>query len=202
MNSDVSYVREYNVQAASSNPDGNYQKLLQRRQDRCGSAKRLPGIAAAFEQTLTFVENLKLNQHKTVIDKNRLSTQMLKENNGDNKSLSPQQLRYQLNIKLEYLIRTRVIQPHRVINRTNILPTPTIKSKVKPTLGSKENLNRTRPSYLNQSSEKILASSSTTTIDTIVTQDDLVDKDSYGDNDEAFEEMVEEENINFSQQQP
>jgi len=198
----VSYVREYNVPAASSNPDGNYQKLLQRRQDRAGSAKRLPGIAAAFEQTLTFVENLKLNQHKTVIDKNRLSTQIFKENNSDNKSLSPQQLRYQLNIKLEYLIRTRVIQPHRVINRTNILPTPPIKSKVKPTLGSKENLNRTRPSYLKQSSEKIMASSSTTTIDTIVTQDDLVDKDSYGDNDEAFEEMVEEENINLSQQQP
>lgn len=213
MNSDVSYAREYIVQTSSinhhnnnlssSNLDGNCQKLLQRRQDRCGSAKKLPGgLATTFEQTMTFVENLKRNQHKTVIDKSRLSTQIFKENNSDNKSLTPQQLRYQLNLKLEHLIRTRVIEPHRVINRTNILPTPIIKSKGTPILVPKENFNRLIPSYLNQSTEKILVSSSVTTIDTIINQDDLVDKESFGDNDEACEEMVEEENITFLQQQP
>jgi len=57
-------------------------------------------------------------------------------------------------------------------------------------------------SYLNQSREKTVVSSSTTTTNTTIIQDDFVDKDSFGDNDEAFEEMVEEENLNFLQQQP
>jgi hypothetical protein len=57
-------------------------------------------------------------------------------------------------------------------------------------------------SYLNQSREKNDASSLTATTNTTIIQDDLVDKDSLEDNDEAFEEMVEEENLNFLQQQP
>jgi len=186
---------------SSSNSNGNYQKILQRRQDLCNSAKKSTATATTFEQTLTFIEQLKRNQHRSITEMNNLSTQIPKDNNNNNekKSLTPQELCYQLNLKLEYLIRTRAIEQHRVINRTNILPSPKIiKSKTTP----RENFNRTTISYLNQSREKTVVSSSTTTTNTTIIQDDLVDKDSFGDNDEAFEEMVEEENLNFLQQQP
>jgi len=186
---------------SSSNSNFNYQKLLHRRQDLCNSAKKSTGTATTVEQTLTFIEQLKRNQHRSITEMNNLSTQIPKDNNNNNekKSLTPQELCYQLNLKLEYLIRTRGIEQHRVINRTNILPSSKIiKSKTTP----RENFNRTTISYLNQSREKTVVSSSTTTTNTTIIQDDLVDKDSFGDNDEAFEEMVEEENLNFLQQQP
>jgi hypothetical protein len=116
----------------------------------------------------------------------------------DKKTLTPQELSYQLNLKLDYLIRTRAIERHRVINRTNILPsTKMVKSKITP----RENLNQTAMAYISQAREKNVVSSTRTTNTTVI-QDDLVDKDSLGDNDEAFEEMVEEENLTFLQQQP
>jgi hypothetical protein len=71
------------------------------------------------------------------------------------------------------------------------------KSKTTP----RENFNQTTLAYISQTRENNIVSASTTTNTTIV-HDDLVDKDSFGDNDEAFEEMVEEENITFLQQQP
>jgi hypothetical protein len=185
---------------SSSNSNLNYQKLLQRRQDLCNSAKKSTGTATTVEQTLTFIEQLKRNQHRSITEMNNLSTQISKDNNNnEKKSLTPQELCYQLNLKLEYLIRTRGIEQHRVVNRTNMLPTPKIiKSKSIP----RENFNRPTMSYLNQSREKNDASSLTATTNTTIIQDDLVDKDSLEDNDEAFEEMVEEENLNFLQQQP
>lgn len=206
MNSDVSYIRAYIVPLTStdhhplttSNPNGTYQKLLHRRQELCNSARRSPKTVGAFDQTLTFIEQLKRNQHRSVTEVNQ--HQMPKEMPLDKKTLSPQELCYQLNLKLEYLIRTRVIDRSRLINRTNILPsTKPIKSKTTP----RENFNQTTLAYtcLNQAREKNIVSASTTTNTTII-HDDLVDKDSYGDNDEAFEEMVEEENITFLQQQP
>jgi hypothetical protein len=184
---------------SSSNPNGNYQKLLQRRQDLCHSAKKSPRIATTFDQTLTFIEQLKCNQYRSITERNRLSNQIPQDMGIDGKTLTPQELCYQLNLKLEYLIRTRVIERHRVINQRYILPsTNLIKSKTT----SRENLNRTAFAYLNQSRETNVVSSSTTTTNTTIIQDDLDDKDSFGDNDEAvFEEMVEEENINFLQQQ-
>lgn len=67
----------------------------------------------------------------------------------------------------------------------------------------RENLNRTALSYLSQSREKnVVSSSTTTTTNTTIVQEDFVEKDSLVDNDEAFEEMVEEENLTFLQQQP
>jgi len=212
MNSDVSYVRAYIVplsssdhphhhhHLSSSNSISNYQKLLNRRQDLCNSAKKSSGTTTNCEHTLTFIEQLKRNQHRSITGVNCLSTQIPKDNNTDKNNLTPQELCYQLNLKLEYLIRTRVIEQHRVINRTNILPsTKLIKSKTTP----RENFNQTALAYLSQSREKnVLSSSTLTTTDATLIPDDLVDKDSFGDNDEAFEEMVEEENLNFLQEQP
>ncbi len=200
MNSDVSFVRAYIVPATSSNSNGNYQRLLNRRQELCNSAKKPSATSVTtFEQTVTFVEQLKRNQHRSITDTTYSTTQITKENN-EKKTLTPQELSYQLNLKLEYLIRTRVIERHRVVNRMNNLPTATpVKSKITP----RENLNRTSLSYLSKTREKnVVSSSTTTTTNTTIIQDDFIDKDSFGDNDEAFEEMVEEENINFSQQQP
>jgi hypothetical protein len=198
MNSDVSFVRAYIVPSQSSTLNGSFQKLLHRRQDLCNSAKKPPSTVTTIEQTLTFIEQLKRNQHKSLTDVNHSSTQIPKENGVDKKTLTPNELCYQLNIKLEYLIRTRVIERNRVINRSNILPQTPSKSKATP----RETLNRTTLSYLNQSRQTNVVSSSTTTTNTTLVQEDLVDKDSLGDNDEAFEEMVEEENITFLQQQP
>lgn len=203
MNSDVSYIRAYIVPISSSNSNGNYQKLLHRRQELCNSAKKPPESVTTFEQTLTFIEQLKRNKHRSITEINRLSTCIPDEISIEKKNLTPQELSYQLNLKLEYLIRTRVIEQHRVINRTNILPTPKIiKAKTTP----RENLNRTALAYLSQTREKNVVSSTTvttaTTTNTTIIQDDFGDKDSFGDNDEAFEEMVEEENLNFLQQQP
>jgi hypothetical protein len=207
MNSDISYVRAYiaplsssdHHHLSSSNSNGNYQRLLHRRQEVCNSAKNIPGSATTFEQTLTFIEQLKRNQHRSVTEMNRVVTQIPKEHIIERRNLTPQELCYQLNLKLEYLIRTRAIEQHRVINRTNLLPTPRItRSKTTP----RENLNKTSLAYLNQSREKNVVSSTTITTNTTLVQDDLIDKDSFGDNDEAFEEMVEEENLNFIQQQP
>ncbi|CAF3839944.1 unnamed protein product [Adineta steineri] len=208
MNPDVSFVFDYIVPISLShqylssvNSDGNHQKLLQRRQELSNSTTKLPELTTTttFQQTLTFVENFKRNQHKSITDKSRVLLQIPQENTNDNKTLTPQQLRYQLNLKLEQLIRTRVIEPHRVINRSNILPASPIKSKIVP----KENFPRIIiPSYLNRSVDKSIISLSTTTINTTVTQDDLIDKDSLGENDEACEEMMEEEIITFLQQQP
>ncbi|UJR26634.1 hypothetical protein I4U23_007952 [Adineta vaga] len=198
MNSDGSFALRYIVPIPLLNTDNNYPKLLQRRQELPSYDRKLPAISTTYEKTLTFVENFKYNQQKTIIGKTRQLSQLPKENDSDKKPLTPQQLCYQLNLKLEYLIRTRVIEQHRVISRSSILPTKPIKSK---TL-SKDPLNRTIPPIINRSREKTMFSSSTTTINTIVTQEDLIDKESIGDNDEACEEMVEEENITFLQQQP
>ena len=184
-----SYALQYIVPVSILNNDDNYPKLLQRRQELTDSDRKLPAIAAKFEQTLTFVENLKCNQQKPIVGKTRLSTLLPKEIDGEKKPLTPQQLCYQLNLKLEYLIRTRAIEQHRVISRTSILPTRPIKTKTV----CKESLNR--------SVEKTIVSSSMTTINSTATQEDLVDKDSIGDNDEACEEMVEEENVTLLQQQ-
>ncbi|CAF0838743.1 unnamed protein product [Rotaria sordida] len=208
MNLDVSFVRSYIVPTSSSghhhphhvslsNSNGNYQKLLQRRQDLCNSARKRPEITATFEQTITFIEQLKRNQHKSVTDINRLPIQIPPENNNDKKTLTPQELTYQLNLKLEYLIRTRVIERHRVITRTNILPRTPSKSRTTP----RENYNRTTLSDISQSSQKLVVSLSTTTTNTTILQDDLADKESFEENDEVFEELIEEENINFLQQQ-
>jgi hypothetical protein len=204
MNSDVSYIRAYIVPHTSndyhhhltpSNSNGNYQKLLHRRQDLCNSARRSPKTVATYEQTLTFIEQLKRNQHRSMTEVNH---QIPAEIVTDKKTLTPQELSYQLNLKLDYLIRTRAIERHRVINRTNILPsTKMVKSKITP----RENLNQTAMAYISQAREKNVVSSTRTTNTTVI-QDDLVDKDSLGDNDEAFEEMVEEENLTFLQQQP
>lgn len=204
MNSDVSYIRAYIVPISSSDhhSSSSNQKLLNRRQELCTSARKPSTTLTTFEQTLTFIEQLKRNQHRSMTEMNRLSTQISKDNLPQQKSLTPRELSYQLNLKLENLIRTRVIEQHRVISRTNLLPTPKIiKAKTTP----RENLNKTTLAYLSQTREKNVVSSSTitTTTNTTIIQDDFVDKDSFGDNDdEAFEEMVEEENINFLQQQP
>jgi hypothetical protein len=118
----------------------------------------------------------------------------------DRKILTPQELCYQVNLKLDYLIRTRGIERHRLMTQINILPsTKMIKSKTTP----RENFNQTALAYLNESQEINVVSSSTMTTNTATSiRDDLVDKESFGDNDEACEEMVEEENVNFLQAQP
>lgn len=201
----VSYVRSYIVPAASSNyhhnlpsshSNGNYQKLLKRRQELCNSAKKATGITA-FEQTITFLEQFKHHQHRSIVDINCSATKIPQANNDEKRTLTPRELCSQLNFKLEHLIRTRVIEPHRVISRTNILPTTPIKSRITP----RENLNRTTLSDICQSREKNVFSSSTVTTNMTIFQDDLVDKDSFGDNDEIFEEMIEEENIHFLPEQ-
>ncbi len=204
MNSDVSYIRAYIVPLTStdhhhlntSNSNGNYQKLLHRRQELCNSARRSPKTVVTYDQTLTFIEQLKRNQHRSITEANhQIPTEII----ADKKTLTPQELCYQLNLKLEYLIRTRAIERHRVVNRTNILPsTKLIKSKTTP----RENFNQTAMAYFSPTREKNVVSSSTMTTNTTIIQDDFVDKDSMGDNDEAFEEMVEEENLTFLQQQP
>ena len=207
MNSDISYIRAYIVPVTStdhrpmptSNTNGTYPKLLQRRQELCSSARRSLGTAPTFDQTITFIEQLKRNQHRSVADVNRLSTQTCQEAGNDRKTLTPQELCYQLNLKLEYLIRTRVIERHRVINQRTILPPTNFMKTTTP----RENCNRTTLSYLSQSREKNVVSSSTTTMtNTTIVQDESVEKDSLVDNDEAFEEMVEEEALTFLQQQP
>jgi hypothetical protein len=197
MNSNGTFALQYVVPVSSLTPDGHYPKLLQRRQEPTSSDRRLPAISTNFEQTLTFVENFKRHQNNTVPEKTRLSLLLPRESDNDKKPLTPQQLCYQLNLKLENLIRTRVIEQHRVMNRSSILPTKPLKSKTLP----KEPLSRTTPSIVSRSTTKNTAISSMTTIVTSVTRDDLADKDSLGDNDEAFEEMVEEENIALLQQQ-
>src|SRR2546430_1371118 len=113
MNPDISYVRAYimpltstdhsHLHLSSTNSNGNYQKLLHRRQDLCHSAKKSPRIATTFEQTLSFIEQLKCNQHRSITEMNRLTNQIPKDIGTDGKSLTPQELCYQLNLKLEYL---------------------------------------------------------------------------------------------------
>jgi hypothetical protein len=200
MNSDVSFVRAYIVPSSPTNQNGNYQRLLHRRQEVCNSAKKPLGTTK-LEQTITFIEQLKRNQHRSTTNMNYSTTQITKENNNEKKTLTPQELTYQLNLKLEYLIRTRVIERNRVINRTSILPKAMSVSPTKSKITPRENLNQTTLSYLSKTRQQNVVSSSTTTNTTVI-QDDFVDKDSFGDNDEAFEEMVEEENITFLQQQP
>lgn len=208
MHSDISYIRAYIVPITStdhrhistSNTNGNYPKILQRRQEFCSSARRSVGTATTYDQTLTFIEQLKRNQHRSVVDINRLPTQMSQDVGPISKTLTPQDLSYQLNLKLEYLIRTRVIDRHRVVHQPSSLPSTKL---LKPaTTTPRENLNRTTLSYLSRTREKNVVSSSTTTTNTTIVQDDSVEKDSMGDNDEAFEEMVEEEALTFLQQQP
>jgi hypothetical protein len=181
----------------SSNSNGNYQKLLHRRPDLSNSSKKSTGTTTSFEQTLTFIEQLKRNQHRSITEMNR---QIPREMGTDRKILTPQELCYQVNLKLDYLIRTRGIERHRLMTQMNILPsTKMIKSKTTP----RENFNQTALAYLNESQEINVVSSSTMTTNTATSiRDDLVDKESFGDNDEACEEMVEEENVNFLQAQP
>ncbi len=203
MNSDVSYIRAYAVPVSStdhhlpsSNSNGNYQKLLHRRPDLCNSSKKSNGTTTTFEQTLTFIEQLKRNQHRSITEMNH---QIPREMGTERKILTPQELCYQVNLKLDYLIRTRAIERHRLMTQMNILPsTKMIKSKTTP----RENFNQTALAYLNESRENNVLSSSTMTTNTTSIRDDLVDKESFADNDEAFEEMVEEENVNFLQAQP
>ncbi|CAF3184409.1 unnamed protein product [Rotaria sp. Silwood2] len=214
MNLDVSFVRSYIVPVSSSghhhhhhhlsssNSNANFQKLLQRRQDLCNSAKKRPEITTKFDQTITFIEQLKRNQHKSLADVNRLSRQIPQENSNDKRTLTPQDLSNQVNLKLEYLIRTRVIERHRVVTRTSILPRTPVKSRITPRITPRDSYNQTTLSDISQSSPKHIVSSSTTTTNTTIFQDDLVDKESFEENDEIFEELVEEENINFLQQQP
>ncbi|CAF3852147.1 unnamed protein product [Rotaria magnacalcarata] len=209
MNLDVSLVRSFAVpvpsgghhhhhhQVSSSNLTGTYQKLLQRRQDLCNSAKRSSEITTTFEQTVTFIDQLKRNQHRTATDINHIPH----ENNNDKKTLTPQQLSFQLNLKLDHLIRTRVIERNRVISRANTLPRSPMKSKITPTITPRENLNRTILSDISLLRQKNVVSSSTTTSNTTMLKDDLADKESFEDNDEICEELGEEENINFMQQQ-
>lgn len=207
MNSDISYIRAYMMPITStdhrhistSNTNGNYPKLLQRRQDFCNSARRSLGTATTFDQTLTFIEQLKRNQHRSVVDINRLPIQMSENVGNDRKILPPQELSYQLNLKLEYLIRTGVIGRDRVVNQKTILPSTKL---IKPATTPRENFNRTTLAYLSRTREKNVVSSSTTTTNTTIIQDDSVEKDSLVDNDEAFEEMVEEEALTFLQPQP
>lgn len=190
---------QYIVPVSSLNPTSNYPKLLQRRQEPPSSDRKLPAISTTFEQTLTFVENFKRPPFIAVAEKTRLSLPLPKETESEKKPLTPQQLCYQLNQKLENLIRTRVIEQHRVMNRSSILPSKPAKPKTLP----REPLNRTAPAVISRLTPKNItsSSSSTTLINTVVAADDLADKDSMDDNDEAFEEMVEEENIAFLQQQ-
>ena len=207
MNSDVSYIRAYIVPLTStdhhhlttSNSHGNYQTILQRRQNLCNSARKPIGNVTTFEQTLTFIEQLKRNQHRSVTEMNRFANQIPKDREMEKKMLTPQELCYQVSQKLEYLIRTRAIEKHRVISHVTALPT-TKANKIK--LTPRENFNRTAFGYLNQSRDINVISSSTITTNTTVIQDDLVDKDSSGENDETFEEIVEEENLTFIQQDP
>ena len=210
MNSDISYIRAYIVPITStdhrhmstSNSNGNYPKILQRRQEFCNSARRSLGTATTFDQTLTFIEQLKRNQHRSVVDINRLPTQMSQDVGTPSKTLTPQELSYQLNLKLDYLIRTRVIDRHRVVIQPNSLPSTKL-MKLTTATTPRENLNRTTLSYLSRTREKnVVSSSTTTTTNTTIVQDDSVEKDSLGDNDEAFEEMVEEEALTFLQQEP
>ena len=185
---------------SSLNPNSGYQKLLQRRQDLCNSAKK-PLEITTFDQTITFIEQLKRNQHRPLTDLNRSLVQAPYENNNERKTLTPRELCSQLNIKLENLIRTQAIGRHRVINRTTILPTTPIKPRIMPSITPRESFNQTTFSDLCPSRQKNVFSSSTTATNTIIFHDDLVDKDSFEDNDEVFEEMMEEENITFLQLQ-
>lgn len=190
----------YNHNLSTTSITGTYQKLLQRRQDLCSSAKRSSDVATSYEQTVTFIEQLKRNQNRAVTDINYVTTHEPQEKHyNEKKTLTPQQLSYQLNIKLDHLIRTRVIERNRVISRINILPKSPIKSKVTPMVTPREHLNRATLSDTSLLRQKDPILSSNTTANTTILQDDLVDKDSFEDNDEICEELGEEENINFLQ---
>ena len=207
MNSDISYLRTYIVPIISTDHQlapTNAQKLLHHRQDVCNSARRsTANNLTTFEQTLTFIEQLKRNQHRSITEMNHFADQLTKSaRDTQKKTLTPQELSRQVNLKLEHLIRTRVIEKHRIINQTNHLPvTKSNITKQTP----REHFNRSTLIYLNQSRETNMttASTITTTANTTVLQDDFVDKESLGDNDdEAFEEMIEEENVTFIQIEP
>lgn len=214
MNTDVSFIRGYIIQAppsahaqslASANSHGNpYQRLLPRRQEYCRSAKKPSSTVTGIEQTLTLFEQLKLHQNRSITNFNYVSDAPPKNDASDLRTLTPRELSSQLNAKLEQLIRTRVIERSRVTSRTSLLPPTPTKSRLAPLLTPRDTSTRTALSCLSQTSQKTVLSSSATSTrsDATIVPDELPDKDSIEDNDEAFEEMVEEENLNFLEPPP
>lgn len=210
MNTDVSLIRAYIVPAmtpangksvsSSSGIHGNYQKLLPRRQELCRSAKKSPSTITNIDQTLTVLEQFKFNPTRSVTNFNYTANPMIKNEINDTKTLTPRELCTQLNNKLDYLIRTRAIERSRVLSRTTILPSTSIRSR-----SLRENPRQSSSPPSSSSMSKPLPPKSivmTSTNTTTAVAEEIVDKYSLDDNDEIVEEMIEEENINFLQQAP
>ena len=214
MNTDVSFIRGYIIQTPpsahaqslpSANSHGNaYQRLLPRRQEYCRSARKPSSTVTGIEQTLTLFEQLKLQQNRSITNFNYLPDPLPKYESSELRTLTPHELSSQLNAKLDHLIRTRVIDRSRVTSRTSLLPPTPVKPRPIPLLTPRDASSRTPLSAFSQSSQKnvLSSSASSTRSDATLVPDELPDKDSLGDNDETFEEMVEEENLNFLQPPP
>lgn len=196
MNTDVSFIRGYIIRAPPLDvppmSPNQYHRLLPRRQELSHSARR-------SAQTVTVIDHLKIHSDRSIHNFNYSINPIPQGNGSDVKTMTPREFCFQLNAKLEHLIRTRSIERSRVLNRNSIpIGTPN-KSRGPSHVSARESLNRTVISSLSQNSQKNILTPSirTTTTNTIVT-DENTEKESFGENDEAAcEEMVEEENIQF-----
>ena len=208
MNTDVSFIRGYIIPAVptqnvSSNFPAHYHKLLPQRRDFSRSAKKSSSTNPTVGHTMTLIEQLKGHNQRSISNFNYFPNPLPRAPANETKTLTPRELSTQLNSKLEHLIRTRTIERSRVIYHSSMLPSVSVKSRPSPLLSNRDSCNRTFISHMSQSTDKPPASSSSTATTVIaVHSDDPVDKDSFDDNDDAFEEMVEEENINFFSQAP
>ena len=196
MNTDVSFIRGYIIRAPPVDvppmTPSNYHRLLPRRQELTHSARK-------SAQTVTVIDQLQIHPNRSIANFNYSINTLPQGNGKEVKHPTPRELCFQLNAKLEYLIRTRSIERSRVINRTTIPPSTPGKSRGSSQVPTRESLNRTIISSFSQESPKTGASSSVrTTATSTVVAEELIEKESCGENDEAgCEEMVEEENINF-----
>ena len=103
MNSNRSFIRSYIVSEPSTRSNHHRrQKLLTRRPDLRRLANKSPGATTTIDQTVTLIEQWK-------------SHPLAKDTERKKKVLTPQEFFGQLNAKLDYLIRTRAIERHRVV---------------------------------------------------------------------------------------
>jgi hypothetical protein len=190
---------------------GQYTKLLPCRQEQSRSARKL-------SSTWTIIDRVKLEQHRSTSNVDHSSKQWTHNDNNESKVLSPHQLCSQLNVKLEYLIRQRIIERNRIVGRVHQSRAMPVKSQAILTQATRDVSNRTRLSSMSQSTATTIRSSSTSIIalkptnktlttsssiasnHTTIINDDFLDRHSIEDKEEIFEEMVEEENVNFLQQ--
>lgn len=196
MNTDVSFIRGYIIRAPQLDVPpmipSNYHRLLPRRQELTNSARKSP-------HSVTVIDQLQIHPNRSISNFNYSINAIPQGNGNDVKSITPREFCFQLNAKLEHLIRSRSIDRSRVINRPTLHLSTTAKSRGSSQIPTRESLNRTILSTLSQETPKtVLSSSVRTTATSTIVAEDMTEKESCGDNDEGgSEEMVEEENINF-----